>query len=195
MSRERDSQRKKVYIAEDAAMRWTSTPRSELMTIKECQAFIDKVMSSKWLRSQPDLAGRIAAIDKRGGVVVIAGRGRANATFDVRYSQSWGEVYRETRPSISAGTRTRQPYILLHELAHILDSSSGAWHGWQFCDILLRLVKHFMGAEAHARLKASFKEHKVRFTAPRAKRELTPEQRALLTQRLAAARAAKAVQS
>lgn len=194
-TRPRDSQRQKVYVAENRATRWTGTPRSELMTISECQAYIDKVLASKWLRSQADLRSRLAAIDKRGGVAVIAGRGGANATFDVRYSQSWGEVYRETRPSISLGVRTRQPYLLLHELSHILQPSGSAFHGWEFCDILLRLVRHFLGADLHARLKAEFKAERVRFTAPRAKREMSPEQRALLTQRLAAARAAKAAKS
>jgi len=57
--------------------------------------------------------------------------------------------------------------------------------------VLLDLVRFVMGREAHDVLKASFKEHKVRFTAPRAKRQYTPEQLEILRARLAAGREAK----
>ena len=79
-----------------------------------------------------------------------------------------------------------------HELSHLLQPSGSAAHGWQFCSIELRLVRHFLGKEAYDKLKAEFKAGRVRFTKPRAKRELTPEQRAVLGERMAVARAAKA---
>jgi hypothetical protein len=46
-----------------------------------------------------------------------------------------------------------------------------------------------MGREAHDALKVSFKAKKVRFTKPRERKPLTPEQREALAARLAEARA------
>jgi len=62
-----------------------------------------------------------------------------------------------------------------------------AWHGWQFCDIYLRLVLYVMGREAHDALKASFKVARIKYRQPRT-REWTPEQRQAAALRLWAAR-------
>jgi hypothetical protein len=48
-----------------------------------------------------------------------------------------------------------------------------------------------MGKSAHDDLLKSFKNHKVKFKEPRAKRVLTEEQREILVARMAKARAAK----
>ena len=45
-----------------------------------------------------------------------------------------------------------------------------------------------MGVDAHDRLKAQFKEHRVRFREPKKRRELTEEQRQVLSERLYEAR-------
>jgi|JI10StandDraft_1071094.scaffolds.fasta_scaffold751137_1 putative metallohydrolase (TIGR04338 family) len=190
MARERDSQRRRVYDAEHRAFGWWYSPKSELMTIEQCQAFIDKMLASEWLRKQTDLG---VGFLRRTGVTVIPGRGGANAAFDDRYGTAYGFITRTTKgPSISVGVQARQPFILIHELTHLLHPSQAhAAHGWKFCEIELRLVRHFLGKEAHDKLKAEFKAGKVRFTKPRAKRELTPEQKAVLIERMAKARAAK----
>ena len=48
-----------------------------------------------------------------------------------------------------------------------------------------------MGVEARNILRQSFKDHKVKYTKPRAKRELSEEQKEVLRARIAVARAAK----
>ena len=191
MGRDRDTQRSRVYAAERSAWRWLDTPSSELLTIEQCQALVDKVLASKWLASQDDMKMQVSLVRRLGGVVVFAGTGN-NATVEDRWGTSYGWYHRKMdTPSISLNRQGRQKSIVLHELAHILQPSGSAGHGWQFCSIYLRLVRHFIGNEAHDRLKAEFKACKVRSTKPRAKRTLTPEQREAATARLAAARAAR----
>lgn len=193
MARRRDSQRQRVYDAEQRAWGWWYVPKSELLTVKECQAFIDKILASKWLANQDDMRMQLSLVQRKGGVAVIPGRGAANASVDDRYGESNGWLVRvSARPSISVGVQARQKVVLCHELAHILQPSGSTAHGWEFCDVYLRLVRHFLGKESHDKLKAEFKAGGVRFTKPRAKRQLTPQQREAATARLAAARAARA---
>lgn len=192
MARERDNQRQKVYDAEQRATGWHYAPASTLMTIEQCQAFVDRVLATKWLANQEDMRMQLSLIRRKGGVIVFAGSG-TNASIDDRIGTSYGWAVKTTdRPSISMARQSRQKMVLLHELSHLLQPSGSAAHGWQFCSIELRLVRHFLGKEAYDKLKAEFKAGRVRFTKPRAKRELTPEQRAVLVERMAVARAAKA---
>lgn len=192
MARDRDTQRKRVYDAEDRAWSWLATPSSELLTIEQCQALVDKVLASKWLSNQADMKMQVSLVRRLGGVLVFAGTGN-NATIEDRWGTSFGWYYHKKtdKPSISLSRQGRQKSVVLHELAHILQPSGTAAHGWEFCSIYLRLVRHFMGKEAHDKLKAEFKAGRVRFTKPRAKRTLTHEQREAATARLAAARAAR----
>ena len=84
--------------------------------------------------------------------------------------------------------------ICLHELAHAVcqyEFGNGVKHHWQFCMVYLKLVGYVMGVEARNILRQSFKDHKVKYTKPRAKRELSEEQKEVLRARIAVARAAK----
>jgi|GEM_PF-5289555 len=84
--------------------------------------------------------------------------------------------------------------ICLHELAHAVCASEfgdGAKHHWQFCMVYLKLVGNVMGVETRDKLRQAFKDHKVKYTKPRAKRELSEEQKEVLRARIAVARAAK----
>ena len=84
--------------------------------------------------------------------------------------------------------------ICLHELAHAVcqyEFGNGVKHHWQFCMVYLKLVGNVMGVEARNILRQSFKDHKVKYTKPRAKRELSEEQKEVLRARIAVARAAK----
>ncbi|MBO92306.1 MAG: hypothetical protein CMM27_10365 [Rhodospirillaceae bacterium] len=84
--------------------------------------------------------------------------------------------------------------ICLHELAHAVcqyEFGTGVKHHWQFCMVYLKLVGNVMGVEARNILRQSFKDHKVKYTKPRAKRELSEEQKEVLRARIAVARAAK----
>lgn len=84
--------------------------------------------------------------------------------------------------------------ICLHELAHAVcqyEFGNGVKHHWQFCMVYLKLVGNVMGVEARNILRQSFKDHKVKYTKPRAKKELSEEQKEVLRARIAVARAAK----
>ena len=84
---------------------------------------------------------------------------------------------------------SRDEAIVLHELAHCFNARINGWvmvqsHGWEYCAIYLQLTLYVMGREAHDVLKAAFKANRVRFTAPRKGRKLTPEQREAAIARL-----------
>lgn len=177
----RDSQRSKVYAAERATFHDYSQPwqQAEYPTLAEATALVRRVeRSASW-----------AKLCDRGGmartwrpVTVEAGRNGGHA---------WGTH------TISLGRYGRQDWVVLHELAHIATTRrygdlAAAAHGWQFCDTYLRLVRTWLGKPQRDALRAAFRAHGVRYTAPRAKRQLTPEQKAELTARLARAREAKA---
>jgi hypothetical protein len=57
--------------------------------------------------------------------------------------------------------------------------------------VYLKLVKNVLGPEAHDRLKGCFKEFRVKYTKPRAKRQYTDEEREAMRVRMAAMRAAR----
>jgi hypothetical protein len=92
---------------------------------------------------------------------------------------------------------SRSKAVIIHEIAHhCSDEAHGtrdvAAHGWQFAATLLELVTHEMGADIGTELKASYKAKKVRHKAPRQRAPITDEQRAVLIERMAVARAARA---
>ncbi len=167
--RERDSQRSKVYVAEGVLLRYGPHP----MTIEECRAFAHKALSSKY-------------IERRFGEDVVK---RLRRNLAIWNGRGGGMAHRYTS-TITLGVYARRESIVLHELVHLL-VRQGPAHGWQFCAGLLDLVRHVMGQQAHDELKTSFRQHKVKFTAPRVKREMAPEEKAILVERLAVARAAK----
>jgi putative metallohydrolase (TIGR04338 family) len=166
----RDTQRKKVYDAEDAAF---DKSKSEELSVLECQAFIDKCLSSKVLQRKYPRAAR------RGYFKVADGRGRRRACY--------APGYEELR--IPRWARSR--WILLHELAHGLTYPSQPWHGWKFCECYLYLVRVFLGRGAEEILKTEFKARRVKFREPR-KRQMTDEQRQAARERMLAWHAAKA---
>jgi putative metallohydrolase (TIGR04338 family) len=175
MPRPRDTQRKRVYTAEHVLERF----KKPLPTVADVERFVAKVHDAHTVKT--NYTNGVALMTH-----VKDGRG-------CRSARSRGGV-------IVIPLWARNDWVVLHELAHELTSRSIAYrgmglraaHGWQFCSTYLDLVLWFMGREAHDALKASFKAHRVRFNKPRQGRVLTVEERAKLTERLAAARAAKA---
>lgn len=178
--RARDSQRSKVYAAE----RRIQTGRT-YGSVADMQARVDRLTDSAWFaRRWPRL--------HRTGILVLDGRGRRRACATEAYHPSRGDYV----PAIKMPLWSRQPAVLMHEIAHhCADETYGirdvAAHGWQFAETMLVLTRHVMGDEVHATLKASYKEHKVRFKKPRKRTPLTPEQRVAAAERLAKAREAK----
>jgi putative metallohydrolase (TIGR04338 family) len=165
----RDSQRSKVYRAEQLA--FDGSPL-DVPEIKDIEDYITHICSLGRVRdSFPELINR--------RVIVGDGRSRNRPAAD--------------SSGIYMPRHSRRKWIVLHELSHtIVRRKHGvvkaAGHGWQFAETYLLLVRHVMGVEAHDRLKAKFKEHRVRFREPKKRRELTEEQRQALSGRLFEAR-------
>ena len=72
---------------------------------------------------------------------------------------------------IALSNWARQKFIIVHELAHVVDiNEHGAFtlrhqpHGWQFAAIYLQLTQSTLGTNAAKALKASFKNHNVLHT-------------------------------
>lgn len=168
-SRLRDSQRQKVYDAE----RILESYSQRVETVPEIEAYLKYIWSLKRVRDA------FPAGTNYGPPRVKDGR---------RCRRAKGGASDITMPRWA-----RTQYIVVHEVSHSIQVRTYgrrldmAWHGWQFCDIYLRLVLYVMGREAHDALKASFKAARVKFRQPR-KRELTPEQRQAAALRLWAAR-------
>ena len=171
--RPRDIQRKKVYDAERALL----PIAKPLMEVSDVERYIKKNMARKAiLRRYPKASRSVNVRDGRG----------------TRRALAYGTH------SISLPLWARNESIVLHEMAHIIAArhfQGHAGHGWEFCAVMLDLVRFCMGTEAHATLLASYKANKVRYRAPRKRAPMTPEQRAALAQRLATARAAKTITS
>ncbi len=177
----RDSQRSKVYAAERAAGIYRH--RSEAMDWDGVLAFVEKVQSSAYVRRKYSAS--------RYQVKAFPGRGGGMAMRELLARDIDGYWMRHHGQIITLGVWARQPAVILHEIAHHYAGLSHS-HDWAFCATFLDLVRHFMGKEAHDALKAQFKAHRVRFTPPRPKRTLTPEQREAASARLALAREARA---
>lgn len=176
MARARDTQRSRLYASENFLQ--SRGPRYE--TVDEMQAYVDRLLRSAWFKRRwPRTAG--------GGIEVRDGRGRSRACATTDWAQRIIKMPRWSRSQA----------VVLHEIAHhCTDEAHGvrdvAAHGWQFAATLLELVTHEMGAEAGQDLRASYKAKNVRHKAPRKRKPLTDEQRAVLRERMAVARAAKA---
>lgn len=162
-SPQRDTQRQKLYRAEEVLRRDGAPGAERFGSVTEMQAFVDKLVTYAWWK-------RAFPYDRH--ITVKDGRGRRSACGD--------PVFRE----ISMPTWSRTKAVLLHEVAHVVAPRDVAWHGWEFAEVYLKLVQHCLGADEAKALKASFKQHHVRYTKPRAKRELTHQERALLRTRM-----------
>lgn len=167
----RDTQRKRVYTAEKVLGQFAKPLRE----VKDIERYCRKQLRRKAiLRRYPSAERAFRIKDGRGTRKALVYGGHA----------------------IGIPLWARNEAIVLHEVAHVINyrhsDTDVAGHGWEFCAVFLDLVRFIMGREAHDALKQSFKDHKVRFTKPRTRKPLTPEQRAVLAARLAAARAAKA---
>lgn len=171
MKSERDSQRSRLYKADDAL-----NPFAKLLpTVADVEAYADRLFKSKRLAKKYPRAASL------GRPRVSDGRGSRIAK---------GSVLR-----ISIPLWARNEAIVLHELAHTISrrefGTQAAGHGWQYASVFLDITKWMMGKEAHDALKAAFKKHKVKYRKP-VKRTLTDEQRAILAARLQTARLKKA---
>jgi hypothetical protein len=174
----RDSQRKKLYEAERKVFTEGSISSPWVTkigkgTLGEAAAYVKKVAQSKtWAKLMKDV-------------------GRSSYA-------NWVPPVKDGRGSATGGPHigvklpdwSRCEPIVLHELAHCI-APACCGHNWLYAHIYIKLVSRFMGTEWADKLRKQFRKDRVKFTPPRPKRELTEEQKAVLRERCARARAAR----
>jgi putative metallohydrolase (TIGR04338 family) len=178
----RDSQRQRLYTAEQTTRIWHDESIGSGFDIelraKLCSTFANEVMKRKYVQRKYPKA-------TMGPVHVEISKGA------YAYARAVGG---HTIKLPSAGLWAYTKLVMLHELAHIIEhrenGSKYAWHDWPFAAIFLDLVRNVMGKEAHDHLKRQFRLNRVRFK-PKAKRTLTPEQREAARLRMTKARAVR----
>jgi putative metallohydrolase (TIGR04338 family) len=146
MARVRDTQRGKVYKAEEHLPEALKGPKFE--TLADCQAYYDHITQSRWWKAR--------AIETP--IFLRDGRGTRTASA---YS-NWAGGY------INLPRWSRYQIVMLHELAHILNNRSrqhGADrrpHGAGFVRAFLDLVGRWIGPNMARVLRESMLEHGVR---------------------------------
>ena len=160
----RDTQRSKVYAAE-----WAAFPMGSHadMALDDVRALVEKISSSK--RVQERYPHHCPGVRD--------GRARRRACYE---------------PDINAirlPRTMRAKWIVLHEMAHCLvwwgaeHGEEPAWHGWEFTECYLWLLRVYMGRHVEQQLLAEMKARRVRHR-PKRTREMTDEQREAARQRM-----------
>ena len=163
--RPRDSQRSRVYAAQQAAGHWDGSDR--FASFGEARRYVERIFASAYVREHYPHASapmEIVYNGHRAGAVAVG---------------SW---------RIEFGKHGLTKRTALHEAAHVI-AGARARHGRDWARVFLDLMRHFMGPEAAAKLREQFVERNVKH---RAKRTISPEQREVLRERgrkLAALRA------
>lgn len=143
MTKERDSQQGKLYKAEKILEQYSK----RLETMPEITAFAERVLLRAPVQARYGQHLRWA-------IQIKDGRRCRNALGGTNW--------------VKLPKWSRTEYIVLHELAHTIcrrmHGVNVAGHGWQYAAIYLDLVWFGLGAEARDALKASFRQHRVRFT-------------------------------
>lgn len=175
----RDTQRKRLYAADDVLGKFSD--RYE--TVEQIEAFLNRIWKSERFKAAyPNAVWQGPPRIKDGRGTRIARGGYQVVSFPL-----W----------------SRNTGVILHEVAHTVSvrvhGHRIAWHGWEFCEVYLKLVLYFMGREAHDAFKASMKQQRVRFRPKRQRvrfkldgTTLVPIDRSALIERLKKAREVKA---
>lgn len=178
MGSPRDSQRAKLYAGERKTYLWAPGKPDHPDRIDDVKQI------DRWLKSRLKLLSiqKRYARELRRPIRVDDGRG-------CRSALGGGGVIKLPRWS-------RFKLVILHETAHVICErrygDSVAAHGWQFAAIFLDLVQFGMGADARKELERGFKETRCRWRAPKKRKPMTADAKAVLADRLAGARAARA---
>jgi len=134
----RDSQRSKLYHAE------ASAPKGQhFASVGDIQNHVDRITTSLWWRN------RSATVK----VYVKDGRGRRKA----------GAWTNRALGFLTMPRWSRYELCILHELAHVMTPRKYADHGREFVRSFLALVDRWMGKQAAADLRESFRQHRVKW--------------------------------
>lgn len=153
MKRPRDSQRQKVYDAEQTAYNDTRgelDARYDVGGLDGAQTLINRVFSSGFLRD-------LYVVPFNEAPLAVRGHGKRERG-----------CYRASKNEIHLPEWTQQNWYVLHECAHALTRHyGGAAHDWRFAKCYLDLVRVYMSRAYADRLERAFKLHRVRYKPPR----------------------------
>lgn len=187
----KDSQRQKVYDAEQAAFYCSEAAHDTSGYVFTSEAEIEKFLKALW---KQEYFKKHFGTDKKRLPTVRITYGREGAAY--ASSWEWKMHFHSRKPS---GAKIKK-WVVIHELAHLLDDHFDKVKGWKgdrrghgrkFTATYLDLVRRTIGKDAHDRLKEEFKKKGAKYSAPRAKRVLTEAQKEELRDRVAVARAVK----
>lgn len=106
-------------------------------SVEDCQRYVDDLVRAAWFQRR---------FGQRTYRVVWKASGNATCSHSA---------------TIALPPWSRTEGVILHEIAHGIPHE-GAWHGPEFAAILLTLVRHRLGKPAADRLRAAYRQHKVR---------------------------------
>lgn len=168
----------RVYRAENAAAAVCDVPLLD-GTHKAAQSYVDRITRSAWWRRTcpPSWLGDssdnrwIDASAPPSRVIVKPPFGRSvgghAGTKELRkYRGKW-------YPHIGLGTAEctpgrpaiADPWVILHELAHIMSAETDNGHGREFARYLMLLVRRWLGPDAAAALRAAYAQERVKYRA------------------------------
>jgi len=154
----RDSQRQRLYDAEKPAhyLMEEQNLNPSFSSIEEIQQFVDKLISSAWLKK------RFKYTDGW-KINIVKGRCNSNSAY-VQYMTN----------SITLPMWAWNKMIILHELSHFIARKYEGAHGRFFARAYLELIGHVLGPDARKILKEQYRKHGVKYTP---KKQLTEKDR------------------
>lgn len=154
----------KIYAAtDDAAMKAPPIPLDG--TLRAAQRYVDRITRSAWWRNNcpPNFHGEIATkvvlkyddAEDMGAALVVD-----NEVEYYHRGKSVPLIYVGPHPSNGEVPAIADPWLLLHELAHVWEFNSG--HGKEFIYAYCKLVRRYMGIEHLTALVDSMRNHRMK---------------------------------
>jgi putative metallohydrolase (TIGR04338 family) len=134
-TRPRDSQRSRLYRAEDEL-----EPGRRLPTVAVLQGYVDDLAASDWFTA-------------RWGA----------RSFDVRPGHGHRRATADRNGVLQLPLWSRTELVVLHEVAHCLTPERYAAHGPEYAGVFLSLVRRRLGPGAAQVLEDAFARHRVRW--------------------------------
>ena len=135
-TRPRDSQRARLYRAEDEVGSGRRLP-----TVPLLQAYVDDLGGTEWFRSR-----------------------WGPRRFDVRPGHGHRRATADRDGVLQMPRWARTEVVVLHEVAHCLTPATFAAHGPEYAGVLLSLVRRAVDPGSAQRLEDAFARHRVRWT-------------------------------
>lgn len=169
----RDQQKAKLYRSENLV---DGFKKAEWRDLSSCGKFLNELRNDKVLnRWYPKLKQTLEKVELHPGM------GRRNACCEYGYE----------RYTIKLPLWARGRMVVCHELAHALIAETYGHHnrrvqphGWQFARMQMFFIQRGVGRAKADELKAAYKKCGVRYKQPKPKRQLSPDRKLELQERM-----------